>query len=314
MLFRMNPIRRNLTIAAAAGLTPLYPARAQSSQIAGGNLIRLGKLASGGLLPRQVDVWLPPGYDASSKRFPVIYMHDGQNLFESSTSYTGKTWGVAEALVRMRQDAIVVGIWNTPNRGLEYLPKRWMDFLTPAQRNLIIKVQGKDDDDDPLSDPYLNFIVSDLKPLIDQRFRTLPYREATSMMGASMGGLISIYALGEHPNVFGQAAGLSVHWPIVRPEQAAALPPKDVADAFASWLELSNAAQGQQRLYFDHGTVKLDSYYRPFSQQIEARLAKLNWQENQDWVSRVYEGADHNEAAWSARIETPLRWLLRTVS
>jgi enterochelin esterase-like enzyme len=310
----MNPIRRNLSLGAAAFLSPFHPVRAQSSAVSGGNLVRLGPLTSGGLLPRKVDVWLPPGYDNASKRYPVIYMHDGQNLFEPGSAYAGKTWAVAEALVRMRQEAIVVGIWNTANRGLEYLPKRWMDFLTPAQRNLITKVHGKDDDDDPLSDPYLNFIVSDLKPLIDQRFRSRPQRESTSIMGSSMGGLISIYALGEYPSVFGQAAGLSVHWPLVRPEQTAALPPKDVADAFAAWLQLSSASPEQQRLYFDHGTANLDGYYRPYSQQIEARLAKLNWQENQHWVSRVYDGADHNEAAWSARIETPLRWLLGSAS
>ncbi len=90
--------------------------------------------------PRHVDVWLPPGYAQDpGRRYPVLYMHDGQNLFDPKTAYAGVTWGIGETLARLIAarkvvPAIVVGIWNTPKRYEEYFPRKAADALAPADR------------------------------------------------------------------------------------------------------------------------------------------------------------------------------------
>ncbi len=129
-------------------------------------------------------------------------------------------------------------------------------------------------------------------------------------MGSSMGGLISIYALAEYPQVFGQAAALSVHWPLADPTKATPDEADQVAAAFKAYLATSQVRPGPNRLYMDHGTVNLDSFYKPYSTRMEAILPSLGWVAGKTWVSRVFEGTDHNEAAWAARLDIPLGFLL----
>src|ERR1039458_459727 len=156
---------------------------------------------------REVDVWLPPGYNQnSSAKYPVLYMHDGQNLFDPHLSYTGVPWGVDKAIARLSSEgkiraAIVVGIWNTPKRFGEYMPQKAVSVTNTAQLpGIPIPTH-----DEIVSDNYLKFIVEELKPFIDAHYRTLPGRADTFIMGSSMGGLISAYAVAEYPKVFGGA-------------------------------------------------------------------------------------------------------------
>jgi enterochelin esterase-like enzyme len=261
--------------------------------------------------PRNVTIWLPPGYDNNRRRYPVIYMHDGQNVFEPGSSYGGQEWGVDEALSAMIADgrsrgAIVVGIWNTNLRGREYLPTKVAARLSPEARALVEATHGGAS----LADGYLRFIVEELRPQINRRFRTSTARVDTSIMGSSMGGLISLYALGEYPEVFGSAAALSIHWPLGDPRRGQGAPQAEVIAAFDGWLAETRLRPGRNRLYMDHGTINLDGYYRPYSEAMEAVMARQGWRRNRDWVSRVFEGTDHNEAAWRARIEEPLTFLL----
>jgi predicted alpha/beta superfamily hydrolase len=145
---------------------------------------------------RDILVWLPPGYFESEKRFPVIYMHDGQNLFDEKTSYVGE-WEVDETITQLSAEglaAIVVGIPNTGERRFfEYNP--YDSMLEDDHRG-----EGKE---------YLSFIIHTLKPIIDVDFRTLPGAESTGIAGSSMGGLISLYAILVHPEVFGFSGSLS---------------------------------------------------------------------------------------------------------
>ncbi|MBI2511938.1 MAG: hypothetical protein HYV96_08165 [Opitutae bacterium] len=249
---------------------------------------------------RHVDVWLPPGYDANAaERYPVLYMHDGQNLFDPNLSYGGVTWGIDEAMHRLiaagkTRGAIVVGVWNNGyDRVPEYMPRKavtapelplWPNGprLTAAQ----IK-----------SDAYLKFLVEELKPFIDRTYRTLPDRTHTSIMGSSMGGLISAYALAEHPAVFGAAGCVSTHWPI---GDGCAI------DFFAQNLPHA----GAHRLYFDFGTATLDASYEPYQQRMDAALRTLGYTEGRDWLTKKFPGAAHNEQSWSARIDLPLEFLL----
>jgi glycosidase/predicted alpha/beta superfamily hydrolase len=258
------------------------------------------RVASQYVEARRVDVWLPPGYEQdASRRFPVIFMHDGQNLFDPALSYIGIDWGIDEAMTRLAAEnsglqAIVVGVWNTPKRFQEYMPAKAV-------------TESKLPDDWPgmawmrketiVSDGYLHFLVEELKPFIDSTYRTLPDRANTFTMGSSMGGLISFYAVAEYPDVFGGAGCVSTHWPLgnglVIDYLARHLPPP-----------------GRHRLYFDFGTATLDSNYEPYQRRVDALLRAAGYVDGKDWITRKAEGAEHSERAWRARVEVPLQFLL----
>lgn len=259
--------------------------------------------------PRQVDVWLPPGYEQDAHgRFPVLYMHDGQNLFDPDTAYGGVTWGVAETLTRLIANGdvpptIVVGIWNGGERRWpEYLPQR--PFATPAGQQQLRHIRHQFREKfgtavaQPESDNYLRFLIHELKPFIDQTYRTRPERAATFIMGSSMGGLISLYALCEYPETFGGAGCISTHWPAV-------------AGVILPYLHAFLPAPGQHKLYFDYGTETLDAGYEPYQMDVDTLLRQRGYTPGQDWLTRKFPGAEHNEASWQQRLHIPLRFLLQ---
>jgi predicted alpha/beta superfamily hydrolase len=229
-------------------------------------------------------------------------MHDGQNLFNPGDFNHGTVWGVdlvLEALMSAGESAgaLVVAIWNTALRLREYMPSAPFEFMrdTPIWEHMLAQSDGP-----PLADAYLDFLTAELKPFIDTTFATQPGRETTFIMGSSMGGLVSLYALTRHPELFGAAGCLSTHWTIggngVVDALAAALPPP-----------------GHHRLYFDHGTEGLDADYEPLQRRMDEYMRRAGYREGYDWQSLTFAGADHNEAAWHARLHLPLRFLLRKV-
>jgi enterochelin esterase-like enzyme len=145
--------------------------------------------------------------------------------------------------------------------------------------------------------------VEELKPAIDARFATLPGRESTFVMGSSMGALISIYALNEYPQVFGGAAGLSVHW-VGTGQANAALP----LAAFNYLRDRLLPPEGR-RLYMDRGTTELDALYGPYQTFVDELVRDRGWGAGQV-MSRVFEGTGHNERVWAARLEMPLGFLM----
>ena len=265
-----------------------------------GTTVGWAQVPSAHVPARDVDIWLPPGYgEDPDTRYPVLYMHDGQNLFDPALSYTGVDWGVDEAMTRLIAagrvaPAIVVGIWNTPARFPEYMPRKpvppqGLDFGPGNGPPLPVERIA--------SDAYLRFIVEELKPRIDATFRTKPGRDDTAIAGSSMGGLISIYAAAEYPEVFGRVGAVSTHWP--------------AGDGLVvDWLADRLPDPATHRLWFDHGTATLDARYAPYQQRMDALLREAGYVEGGNWVTRVYEGAEHNEAAWRARIDDVLVFLL----
>ncbi len=258
-----------------------------------------------GLLPRDVWVWTPPQYVSQPEApFPVIYMHDGQNLFIPEKSYTRVTWGVAEVMTRLSrwgfiQPAILVGIDNTPNRIGDYLPTR--PFETPEGQAHIKELHEQSVDEletfDFVADAYLRLIVEEIKPLIDRDFRTRPERENTFVMGSSMGGLISLYALVEYPRVFGGAGCFSTHWPIL-------------GSFTAPYLRDNLPEAGAHKLYFDYGTGGDDAQYAPWQAQVDEIMQAKGYTHGEDWMTIVAEGAIHHEKAWRSRIHLALRFFL----
>lgn len=249
---------------------------------------------------RHVDVWRPPEDRAgSATRHPVIYMHDGQNLFDPALSFIGVDWGMDEAMTRLIREqhgpgAIIVGIWNSPLRLREYMPQK---PLTSSQGRRILSRFIEQAGGEPLSDGYARFLVTELKPFIDACYPTLPDPAHTWVMGSSMGGLISLYALTEYPDVFAGAGCLSTHWPIG--EEA-------LVDALGAALPRA----GRHRLYFDFGTQTLDADYEPWQRRMDEWLRAAGYREGRDWLTRKFEGAEHSERAWRERVDTPLAFLL----
>ncbi|NOZ08775.1 MAG: hypothetical protein GXO91_07880, partial [FCB group bacterium] len=138
---------------------------------------------------RNIIVWLPPSYNVSAESYPVLYMHDGQNIFDPNTSTLGFDWQMDEIATRLigagqMKAIIIVGIYSTDARTAEYSPQH-------------------------LGTAYTRFLIEELKPFIDSQYRTLTGPENTAVMGSSMGGLISFDLAWEHPEVFGMAGCLS---------------------------------------------------------------------------------------------------------
>jgi predicted alpha/beta superfamily hydrolase len=248
--------------------------------------------------PRNVDVWLPPHYEEQDvHRFPVVYMHDGQNLFDPQTSYIGVDWEVTEALERLVAQrkvpgAMIVGIRNSPQRLQEYLPQKPIEASKLAKSRIQASYSGP-----ALSDHYLRFMVHELKPFVDARYRTLPDGEHTFVMGSSLGGLISLYVVCEYPHLFGGAACLSTHWPAIR-------------QGMIRYLKRALPRPGRHKIYFDYGIEGQEASYATYQQQVDRVMRSAGYEEGKDWMTRVFPGAEHSERAWRERVHIPLEFLL----
>jgi len=242
---------------------------------------------------RDILVYLPPSYGTANRTFPTVYMHDGQNLFDEATSFAGE-WRVDETLEALAAEgieAIVVGIPNTGAQRLEeYSPFHDARFGG-----------GRAAD-------YVGFLVDTVKPLVDETFRTTGQREATAVMGSSMGGLVSLYAFFARPDVFGLVGAVS---PSLGYAQRAPM----------AWLETVPFVGG--KIYMDVGTnegvprARDPLAMRPtsggYAQTVRlARdiLVAKGYAEQRDLLYVEEEGAIHNEAAWAARLPKALRFLL----
>jgi enterochelin esterase-like enzyme len=288
------------------GLTEITGAAEPMPQVAVGRVERLASFPSRFVDARHVDVWLPEGYTAA-KRYAVLYMHDGQMLFDAGTTWNKQAWNVQVAVQRLINegripDTLVVGIWNNGKfRHSEYFPQKYLPGMPEALRAKLVKdgLQNK-----PQSDNYLRFLVEELKPAIDARYATRPEPASTLLMGSSMGGLISVYAMNEYPQVFGGAAGLSTHW-IGGYKPNAAIP----LAAF-NYLRAHLAGPATHRLYQDHGTTELDALYAPYQVLVNDIARERGYEDGRNFETRVFEGTGHNEKAWAARLDVPLLFLL----
>lgn len=304
--------RRLFLATAAGGLIAAHTAQARAVSI--GRLVEYPAFASRHVDPRRVTVWLPPGYDASAEPFGVLYMHDGQNLFDAATAPFGE-WGVDEVLSGMIArgevpQTLVVGVWNTPKRYLEYGPAALIEAVPePTRTAMKLQVKGPVE-----SDGYLAFLVQELKPFIDRTYRTRAGREHTALMGSSMGGLISLYGGLNYPEVFGAVGCVSTHWPLGSGEGAGVSREQwraDVMHAQRVYLERVLPSPPRTRFYFDHGDQNLDSNYAPYQAQADAIFAAKGYVRGRDVESLVFPGADHNEPSWNRRLALPLRFLLK---
>ena len=296
-------------------LAGLHPAHAS---VTAGSLIDLGELKSSHADPRRVSVWLPSTYSPDGPKHSVLYMHDGQNLFDTATGYGGMEWKVDEVLDRLIREGkvrptIVVGIWNTPKRLREYVPSKAFTHLPPEYMDRVRGLYGGD----PLSGGYLRFIVDELKPRIDREFNVHTYRANTAIMGSSMGALISLYAISEYPQVFGSAGMVSTHWPLFLPGEGEDLSDEEyeiVSSAFERYLSQALPSPATHRLYFDHGSETLDRVYARYQERMDRVVEQSGYRRKLDWVSRNFPSQAHNEISWASRLHVPLEFLLPPMS
>ena len=239
---------------------------------------------------RDIIVYLPPSYTISDKRYPVMYIHDGQNLFDANTSYAGE-WQVDETMESLASDdgieAIVVGIPNIGNNRMhEYSP-----IITPYSKGW--------------GDQYLSFIIDTVKPMIDSQFRTMPEREATGIIGSSMGGLISLYGYFRRSDVFGLAGVIS---------------PSLWFGGGTIFKILKDAPYSPGKLYLDVGTKESSgktgllnrriSRYVYMAREMKVLLQRKGYIDDENLRYVEDNGGRHNEADWARRFPDMMRFLL----
>ncbi len=228
------------------------------------------------LKKRDVILWLPPGYeDDKTEKYPVLYMHDGQNIIDPKTASINTDWQideVADSLIRANiiEPVIIVGIYNTSDRMHEY-------------------ISGD------TSAVYMKFIVDYLKPFIDKKYRTRPGRESTFTGGSSAGGMIAFQLAWEYPEVFGGAACFSPAFKI------------DYID-YVTPVKEYKGKKPDIKIYIDNGGKGLETQLRPGIDEMIETLQNKGFREGKDLEIYFDKSAEHTESEWAKRIHKPLKF------
>lgn len=228
---------------------------------------------------RDLFVYLPPSYVDGERRYPVIYMHDGQNLFDRATSF-GEEWAVDQTLDTASVEGLESIVVGVPNMGAARLDE-YSPFVDPRRGG------GK-------GDAYLDFLIDTVKPIVDADFRTLPERATTGIAGSSMGGLISIYGFFRRADVFGFAGGMS---------------PALWFGARGIFDFVDAAAFAPGRLYLDCGTREGSAELVDVA-RLRDLLVTKGYRLRRDLLCVVERGAGHDERAWGSRLRRALGFLL----
>lgn len=282
--------------------------------VSSGKIVRIENFSSKFISPRNIDIWLPEGY-SSQKKYAVLYMHDGQMLFDSTTTWNKQDWQADEVATKLMKshktkDFIIVGIWNGgATRHPDYFPQKPYESLSSNQKNFIIselkKIGRTEEIFQPVSDNYLKFLVKELKPYVDQHFSVKKDRANTFIAGSSMGGLISMYAICEYPEIFGGAACLSTHWIGIFSDTNNPIP-----EAFLTYMDSHLPLPQTHKIYFDFGTATLDAFYPKHQAKVDELMQKKGFT-SKNWETLQFEGEDHSEKAWAKRLHLPFEFLLK---
>jgi len=289
--------------------------KAQPQKPISGKIDLYENFASKFISARDVEVWLPEGFNPK-KKYDVLYMHDGQMLFDPNTTWNHQSWNVDDVVAGLLKegkikDIIVVGISNGgKTRHADYFPQKPFELMTQQQKDSVIKklkVNGKTDIAfNPNSDNYLKFMVLELKPFIDKKYPVYKGSDHTFIAGSSMGGLISMYAICQYPDIFGGAACLSTHWPGIFTVENNPIP-----DAFVAYMKANLPNPENHKFYFDYGDQTLDALYPPLQKKVD-EVMKAKGFTDKNWITKFYPGQDHSEKSWNSRFNIPLQFLLKT--
>lgn len=289
-------------------------ANAQTLKVSSGKIERFENFKSKYIDARNIDVWLPDGY-SDNEKYAVLYMHDGQMLFDAEISWNKQVWEIDEVAGKLIAEGktkkfIVVGIWNNGlKRHQEYFPQKPFSKLSSEQKKFVsddLLKKGKTNTVlNPISDKYLKFLVTELKPFIDHTFSVKTDQANTFIAGSSMGGLISMYAICEYPKVFGGAACMSTHWTGIYQ-----LHDNPIPDTFFTYLKNNLPKPKNHTLYFDYGDKTLDSLYPTLQKKVDTIMKEKGFTDK-NWLTKYFPGQDHSEKAWRERVHIPLEFLLK---
>ncbi len=287
---------------------------AQEVEVTSGKVQRFENFKSQYVDARKIDVWLPEGY-SNKEKYAVLYMQDGQMLFDAKKTWNKQAWqvdSIAGKLIKEHrtQKFIIVGIWNNDKkRHIEYFPQKPFESLTTSEKEFVTsKLQEKGRVSytfTPISDLYLKFLVTELKPFIDKTLSTKTDRKNTFIAGSSMGGLISMYAICEYPDVFGGAIGMSTHWPGIF-----SIENNPVPNSFFKYMKKNLPNPKTHKIYFDYGDQTLDAMYEPFQEKADLEMIEKGYTEK-SWITKSFPGKDHSEKSWKERLRIPLLFLLK---
>ena len=241
-----------------------------------GKIYRIEDFSTKYIKPRNVDIWVPTNY-SKEKKYSVLYMHDGQMLFDATITWNKQEWMVDDVVSKLTSenkinDVIVVAIWNIPAiRHADLFPKKPLVQLSQEEQKLSFenakKLGYKFNLEDINSDNYLKFIVEEVKPFVDTNFSVFTDADHTAIMGSSMGGLISMYAICEYPKVFSKAACLSTHWLGFREFDNNPIP-----ESFFKYMSANLPDSKNHKIYFDYGTETLDAGYLKYEYRVDETL------------------------------------------
>lgn len=281
-------------------------------KVSSGTIERIENFKSKFVTERNIDIWLPSDY-TPSKKYAVLYMHDGQMLYDASQTWNKQSWEVDEVLDKLIAShqvnpVIIVGIWNGgTTRHYDYFPQKPFEMLSKKQQDSIYNLNRSEGvklfNGKVNSDNYLKFIVKELKPLIDIKYAVHKDMQHTYIAGSSMGGLISMYAICEYPDVFSGAACLSTHWPGIFQVENNPIP-----NAFYRYLKMKLPNPKNHKLYFDFGTATLDALYEPLQNEVDL-IIKQKGYDSKHWMTKKFEGENHSELAWQKRLHIPFLFL-----
>jgi len=279
-----------------------------------GTIVRIENFKSQWVSSRYIDIWIPDHNPQDT--MAVLYMHDGQMLFDSTKTWNKQAWDIDDILDKIYRHTpakkiMVVGIWNSgKTRYPEYFPQKPFESLGEKEREFIVNLARQFSDipdiQGPWSDKYLKFITEELKPYIDTKFAVYKDRKHTFIGGSSMGGLISWYALCEYPEIFGGAMCVSTHWPGIFDQKDNPVPP-----AFFNYLQKHLPDPDKHLIYSDCGDQGLDASYPVLQSQFERILNEKGYTDKQT-LNVIYPGQDHSEKAWKSRLSKPLEFFIKS--
>ena len=269
-----------------------------------GHLENIDSFPSKYIDARTIRIWTPSTYNDTTC-CDVLYMHDGQMLYDANFAWNHQEWRIDEVVDSLIncgaiRPCIVVGIDNHPKlRFEEYTPDDMVQFLP--------KGESVYPDKEAMGNDYLHFIVDELKPYVDSTYNVYTTPEHTYIMGSSCGGLISQYALCKYPDVFGGAACLSTNSGFVH---SFTMSVREVSVAgYMKYLHAHLPEANSRLLYMDRGDKGIDSRYADSQRAINEVVKSLGW-DDQHYMYRYYPGHDHCEDDWASRLEQPLKFLL----
>lgn len=286
---------------------------AQLPKVVAGSIKRIENFASHYVNARNIDVWLPEDYN-DNKKYAVLYMQDGQGLYDADITWNHQSWEVDDVMTKLVRehkikDVIVVGIWNGQSlRHSEYFPQKPFENLTTIEKDSINaqlqRASRSKGAFQPISDNYLKFLVTELKPFIDKNYSTYTNKENTFIAGSSMGALISMYAICEYPDIFGGAACLSTHWP-----GSFTVDNNPVPNAFSNYIRDNLPNPKHHKIYFDYGDQTLDALYPPLQHNVDIVMKNKGYSKN-NWMTQFFPGDNHSELSWNKRLDIPIVFLL----